>query len=308
MKKVLVTGAAGSVGLEVIRYLLSEGKYEITALDLKNRRTYLRLKKYKKRINIIYGDVNDRVLIEALVRDHDYIIHLASVLPPFGELSSKIGKIVDYSGTENIIKAINYYNKNCYLLYSSTTSLYSNNEAKVNEEIDKDNLTNFSLNKYNTELLIKKKLKNYIIFRIPLILSNLRKDNFIYNVKNSSEIEVSTTKDVAYAFVKALDFKEKLNKKTFNVGLGSEGRIIYNELLVDILSNFGISFKYILSKIFLEKNYNSPILLDSDELDNIIHYRFDTLYNYNKRLKNSGKKRVVQKLLAKPIIFIKNKK
>ena len=152
-----------------------------------------------------------------------------------------------------------------------------------------------------------KQIKNYIIFRIPLVLSNLRKDNFIYNIKNSADLEVSTTKDVAYAFVKAIDFKDKLNKKTFDVGLGSEGRIVYNDLLIDILNNFGISFKYILSKLFLEKNYNSPVLLDSDELDNIIHYRFDTLYNYNKRLKNSGKKRIVQKLLAKPIIFIKKK-
>ncbi len=308
MKKVLVTGAAGCVGVEVIKYLLSEGKYEITALDLKNRRTYLRLKKYKRRINIIYGDINDRVLIEALVKDHDYIIHLASVIPPFGELSNKISKIVDYDGTENIIKAINYYNKDCYLLYGSTTSIYNKDSAKVTDTIDVNNLSNFSLNKYNTEILIKKKLKNYVIFRIPLVLSNLRKDNFIYNIKGKSEIEVTTTKDVAYAFVKAIDYKDKLNKKIFNVGLGSEGRIVYNELLVNILNNFGISFKYFLSRLFVEKNYKSPILLDSDNLDMIIHYRFDTLYNYNKRLKNSGKRRIIQKILAKPVILIKNKK
>ena len=69
LKKVLVTGAAGCVGVEVIKYLLSEGKYEITALDLKNRRTYLRLKKYKRRINIIYGDINDRVCLSERYRN-----------------------------------------------------------------------------------------------------------------------------------------------------------------------------------------------------------------------------------------------
>ena len=37
MKKVLVTGAAGSIGIQVIKYLLAEGKYEITALDLRNK-------------------------------------------------------------------------------------------------------------------------------------------------------------------------------------------------------------------------------------------------------------------------------
>ena len=43
MKKILVTGAGGTVGLQVIRFLLSEGKYEITALELKNRQVYKRL-------------------------------------------------------------------------------------------------------------------------------------------------------------------------------------------------------------------------------------------------------------------------
>ena len=39
MKKILVTGAAGTVGINVLKFLLSEGKYEITALDLKNKKT-----------------------------------------------------------------------------------------------------------------------------------------------------------------------------------------------------------------------------------------------------------------------------
>ena len=67
MKKVLVTGAAGSIGLYTLKYLLSEGKYEITALDLNNKKVIKRLKKYKKRVNVVYGDVNDKVLITAFV-------------------------------------------------------------------------------------------------------------------------------------------------------------------------------------------------------------------------------------------------
>ena len=114
MKRVLVTGAAGSLGLLVIKYLLSEGKYEVTALDLRNKLTNRQLKRYKKRINIIYGDIADTALMEELVREHDIIIHLASVMPPLGELNKRLGEIVEYSGTENIIKAINYYNSDCF--------------------------------------------------------------------------------------------------------------------------------------------------------------------------------------------------
>ena len=52
MKKVLVTGAAGSIGTHVIKYLLAEGKYEVTALDLKNKNVFKKMKRFRKRINI----------------------------------------------------------------------------------------------------------------------------------------------------------------------------------------------------------------------------------------------------------------
>ncbi len=308
MKKVLVTGAAGSIGMLVIKYLLSEGKYEITALDLRNKKVLKNLKKYRKRINIIYGDVNDPILIEALVKDHDFIIHLASVMPPLGDFSKNIGEIVDYNGTENIIKAINYYNNDCFLIYASTTSVYDNSlSGNIKEKIKEDELTNYSLNKYNTENLIKKKLKNYTIFRLPLILNNITDEPFMFNIKKNLMVEVTTNIDAAYAFVKAIDYKKELNKRIFNVGMGSEGRVIYNDILKNILKYYGISMRYILSRIFLEKTYRSPVLTDSDDLENIIHYRNDSFYNYYRRLQSRGKKRKIRKLLAKPLLYLKNK-
>ena len=308
MKKVLVTGASGSIGSLVIKFLLSEGKYEITALDLKNKKTQKKLKKYQRRINIIFGDVNDSLLMEALVRDHDYIIHLATIMPPLGDFSRRAGEIVEYSGTENIVKAINYYNKNCYLIYGSSTSMYNDSlSVTVKDKINENNLTNYNFNKYNTENLIRKKLRNYTILRLPLILNDIKEDPFMYNIKKNLIVEVTTNYDAAYAFVKAIDYKKELNKKIFNVGLGEEGRIKYDDILKKILKNYGISFKYILSRIFLEKNYKSPILTDSDEIEKIIHYQSDSLYNYFKRLKQRGKKRKVQKFLAKPILWFKNK-
>ena len=307
MKKILITGAAGSIGLNVIKYLLASGKYEITALDLKNKKTIRKLKKYRKRINIIYGDVNDSILIEALVRDHDVIIHLASVMPPLADYSSSIGEIVEYEGCENIIKAINYYNEKCYFIYASTTSLYDVSlSANTKEKIIESELTNYSFNKYKTENLIKKKLKNYTILRVPLVLNELEDEPFMYNVKSNLIVEVTTSKDAAYAFVKAIDYEKELGKKIFNIGMGEEGRVVYKEILNNILKYYGISWKFILSRLFLVKSYLSPILTDSDQLEDIIHYRDDSLYNYYRRLESKYKKRRVRKLLAKIILFFRN--
>jgi len=106
LKKVLVTGAGGNVGLQVIRFLLSEGKYEITALELKNKRIYKRLRPFRKRINIVYGDINDSAIVDALVKDHDVIIHLAGVLPPFANVREDLCKEIDLHGTMQLVDSI----------------------------------------------------------------------------------------------------------------------------------------------------------------------------------------------------------
>ena len=304
MKKVLVTGAAGCIGTQVIKYLLAEGKYEITALDLKNKTVFRRLRRFKKRINILYGDIGDRVLIEALVKSHDVIIHLASALPPLSDMKRGLAEIVEYDNTENIIRAISYYNPKCHLMYASTTSMYKEKEnVTVKTKIELNDYDYFSLAKLRTEQLIKEKLKNYTIYRIPLVLGYMDDDIFMYHVKKNSIVDVVTKEDIAYAFVKGIQNLDKLNKKTFNVT--SEETILFKDLLINILKIRGLSFKYVLSRLFLEKNYYSPVCKDRDELEEIIHYRNDSLIEYYNRLKRKNSKRKFAKFLAKP--FIRNK-
>lgn len=304
MKKVLVTGAAGCIGTQVIKYLLAEGKYEITALDLKNKTVFKRLRRFKKRINILYGDIGDRVLIEALVKSHDIIIHLASALPPLSDMKRGLAEIVEYDNTENIIRAISYYNPKCHLMYASTTSMYKEKEnVTVKTKIELNDYDYFSLAKLRTEQLIKEKLKNYTIYRIPLVLGYMDDDIFMYHVKKNSIVDVVTKEDIAYAFVKGIQNLDKLNKKTFNVT--SEETILFKDLLINILKIRGLSFKYVLSRLFLEKNYYSPVCKDRDELEEIIHYRNDSLIEYYNRLKRKNSKRKFAKFLAKP--FIRNK-
>ena len=304
MKKVLVTGAAGSIGIHVIKYLLAEGKYEITALDLKNKNVFKRMRRFKKRINILYGDVSDRILIEALVKDHDIIIHLASSLPPLADMKRGLAEIIDYDGTENIIRAISYYNPKCHLFYASTTSMYkTKDKPTVKSRIELDEFDYFSKAKYKTEVLIKEKLKNYTIYRIPLVLSNPLKEPFMYHVNKNDLIDVVTKEDAAYAFVKGIKYINELNRKTFNV-IGEES-ILARDLYNKMLEINGLSCKYVFSRIFLEKNYYSPVCGDRDELNEIINYRNDSLAEYYNRLRSRAKNRNIARLLAKP--FIKNK-
>lgn len=304
MKRVLVTGAAGVIGIKTIKYLLSEGKYEITALDLRNKSNYKKLKKYRRRINIIYGDINDKVLIEALVKDQDYIIHLASVLPPIADIKKGLSENIEYSGTENIIKAINFYNPECFLVYASSSTIYGETEkASIKTKANLTENDYYSNTKLKTEELIEKRIRNYTIIRLPLILCNPTSGAFMYNIKKNRVVEALTDNDAAYLFANSLNNMEELNKKVWNAGGGKQLTASYREILANVLEIYGFSFKYLLTRIFIDKNFYVSVYEDSDKLNEIIDYRSDSLSSYYMRLKRTSKNRVLARIFAKPFIF-----
>ena len=308
MKKVLVTGAAGTIGTKVLKYLLSEGKYEITAIDLKNSGNRKKLKRYRKRVNLVYGDITDPTLMENIIKEMNYVIHLAGVSLPIGNLNQRLTYEVDYKGTESIVRNIDFYNPECHLLYASSASVYGVQDKDEVSTSTKPNLTTsdfYSTSKLEAEEIIKTKLNNYSIYRLPVILTDPVKENFIYSFKPSAKLEVVTDTDAAYMFVKAIDKIDKLNKKTFNVGGGENCRTTGSKLNNDLLKIYGVTRKYI-NNIFIDKNFYSYYFKDSDKLEEILSFRNDSISSYLMRAKRRVKNRHLQKLIGK--LFTKNRK
>lgn len=311
MKKVLLTGAAGGLGKVVLKYLLSEGKYEITALDLKNKNTYKALKKYHRRINIIYGDITNPLLIDDLVKENDYIIHLAGINDTLSNLNNKVSKEIDYKGTENIVRSITFYNPKCVLIFPSTTNVYSPLDESVttNSKILDKNRDNYTLNKISLERLIQDKLTNYVIYRIPTILNNNNmKESFIYTTSKKNEVEYITVNDCAYALVKTIDHARGLNKKTYNLSGGKTCVTNQNYLLKNVLNTYGLNFKYLWSLLLLEKNMYGHIYSDSSKLNNTLEFQSESIESFIMELKRKYKYRFLNRLLAKPFIYFNIKK
>ncbi len=314
MKKVLVTGAGGTVGLQVIRFLLSEGKYEVTALELKNKHVYKRLKPFRKRINIVFGDVNDDTIVDALVKDHDIVIHLAGVLPSLANVREDLCRAVDYEGTKTIVDSIKDYNPDCFLLYASSTSVYGIQEDYENITLkSKNNIDDYdfySKYKLESEKYIKDNLKHYSIFRLAYILGNPARESLIYNVPLNNKLEVLSSEDAGYAFVCAIDFLKELNKKTFNVSGGEKFRTTYRNYLITIFKNYGLSIRYLSTWLLAEKNYRGGYYPDGDKLEEILHFRSKNLDVYYDTLTKYRLPRLIPRILALPFIamyYRKNK-
>ena len=300
MKRCLITGAGGAVGQKLIASLLESGDCEITAVDLKNAIIQKRLAIYKDKINIVYGDVCDHIFMRSLIKEQDIIFHLAGILPPMSEIHDGLINKVDYIATKYIIDMIKEYNPKAHLIFPSTTAIYGDTDiVSLKSDLNIYKQDFYSQNKYKIEKYIEKELKNYTIYRIPLILDLDDLKNFIYNIPSGRNCEVVSNDLVASAMSKSINEKKKLNRKIFILSGGDNFRTTTDELIVNVLKIHGLSIRYLFMKYSVYQNFYTHYYKDSNKLNDILKFQEGSIEEVYKHYKDLKKfKRCLNRLCA----------
>jgi nucleoside-diphosphate-sugar epimerase len=113
--KYLITGGAGFLGINLVRYLHSRG-HEITSLDI----VEFDYPDMNDKIKIITGDIRDKQKVKEAVAGQDIIVHTAAALPLYKpeDIYS-----TDIDGTKNLLEAAEE-NKIKRFIHISSTAVY----------------------------------------------------------------------------------------------------------------------------------------------------------------------------------------
>lgn len=312
--KVLLTGAGGSVGYETFKQLIEKEGVDVIALDLETKKNRKRLDPYKNRAHLLYGSINDQDLIESIIEEVDAVIHLAAIIPPLADQKPDLTRKVNFFGTKTIVDAISSKNPSCFLLYSSSVSVYGdrteNPWIKVSDPLLPSDGDYYAYTKIETEKMIRESKIHYSIFRLTGIMGRPDIDPLMFHMPLDTKLEIATTIDTATAFVNALFKQKELDDKTFNLGGGEACRTTYREFLIHMFRIYGLEFAYLKEFYFAEKNFHCGYFLDGDKLEDILHFRYDTLESYYARVTMETKKitRFFSKILSKPILFFLKRK
>jgi dTDP-glucose 4,6-dehydratase len=133
--KILITGGGGFQGSHLAESLLAQG-HEVSVLSTYSDIAKKNLASVLGQINLIWGSVTDKELVDKSVRGHDVVFHLAGHINVDESLQDPmIFFHANVLGTYNILEAIRKYKNR--LILTATCEVYGDgHELKAGEKLN----------------------------------------------------------------------------------------------------------------------------------------------------------------------------
>jgi len=305
MTKVLITGASGTVGREVLmQFSEFADEYDITVFDKESAAARNFYKKSGRNCKIIFGNISEKKDVCKACADKDVIIHLAAVIPPRADKFPDLAADVNITGTRNIVECIEELSPKAFLIYSSSISVYGdrliNPWIKTSDNLIASDRDEYAKTKIEAErIIINSKIK-WTIFRLTAIMgtNNHKASPLMFHMPLETPMEIATPQDTGRAFVKALRHLDILNKNIYNLSGGEKCRIIYSDFMSRSFEIFGLGHVTFQKNCFARKNFHCGYYEDGDALNEILDFRHDSIEDYftNLKMSVSPAKKIATKL------------
>lgn len=211
MKKILITGGAGSMGRE-ISFILSNKGYDIRVFDIPVA-NFEGLE--EKGIETVKGDIGDYQAVKKAVENTDMVVHLAAILPPASEVDRERAFKVNVDGTKNIVDAIKEKNEKTRLIFTSTVATYgdtTNREPPVDITTPQTPNSNYSNSKVYAERYILDAGIDHTILRVTGVVLAELLDPPEWPFIEKQRVEFISRNDVVDSIVAAVEREEAKNK------------------------------------------------------------------------------------------------
>ena len=308
-KRILLTGASGNIGFEALKQLVAlKEQYEISVFDIKTPKSEKLFRPFMDDIHIFYGDItNPDSTIEA-TQNQDFVIHLAALIPPASDKNTNLAEKINVDGTRYLVKNLEKYSPNAFIAYSSSVSVYGdrlkNPNIKIGDPLQPSTGDFYAVTKVMAENIIQNSQLKWTIFRLSAIMGadNHKISGLMFHMPLDTKMEITSPQDTARAFVKSIEKENVLNGKIYNLGGGVNNRILYRDLLSRSFEIFGLGKLDFPENSFAKRNFHCGYYEDGDLLEEILHFRKDTIKTYFEKVKAGVKP--LQKVFTTPFSWI----
>lgn len=282
--KILLTGAFGNVGLSTLKELIKRN-YNIRVFDIKTKRNKKLANRFRKDIEIFWGDLRNFKNVEKAVSDRDVVIHVAAIIPPLADKKPNFAESVNVGGTANIIEAMENQPKKPKLIFTSSVAIYGdrleNPLIRPEDPLNPNSDDEYAKQKIKCEELIKASNLDWAIFRLTYIVSlnKLQMDPLMFEIPLDTSIEICDTKDVGLAITNAVENKE-IWGEVMHIAGGERCRISYRDYLYEMLDIFGIGHDFLPEEAFRRDRGFHCGFMTTDKSQALLNYQRYTLDDY----------------------------
>ena len=323
LKTVFMTGAGGGMGYESFKQMLPDaGKlYNLVILvrdSDKNRRLFER---YIGTPGVLvkFGDLLNKDDVADCVRRSDLCLHIAAFVSPEADYHPKKAMENNFGSTRNIIEAIKAQGKadSYKFVYIGTVAETGDRMppihwGRVGDPIKPSMFDYYAVSKVAAErFVIESGLEYWVSLRqtgiIGPAMAKIRDAIQFHNCLDNV-LEYVSDRDSGRAMrnLCAFDAEGTLDGSfwghIYNIGGGESCRVdtytmykkMYGELGFKSLDNI------IDPKLYATRNFHGHYYLDSDKLENYLHFRSDSMqYFYDAYLKELGSAKGAGKVMTK---------
>ncbi|NVM44305.1 MAG: NAD(P)-dependent oxidoreductase [Candidatus Lokiarchaeota archaeon] len=309
-KKVLLTGASGTVGKEVFKELLKRtNHYEISLFLRGSRKNKKLFKRYMDKIRIYWGNIQNFEEVKEAVNEQDVVIHVAGALADVAFKNPEVVVSTNVDGTQNVINGMENQINPPKLIFTSSVVVYGdrreNPTIKLSDPIDEDTKDLYAATKIKAESLIKESNLEYCIFRVTFVVATevLKFRPIMFYISLETSVEAIHSKDVGLALVNAIDSKEAWNN-TFNLGGGKQCQMSYRDNMDNIFEIMSFGRGFLPDEAFSKEDSHCGFFDEQETsyIQSILRFQNFTLEDFYKEVKKwIGIKRYLIPLV-KPIL------
>ena len=323
---IAMTGVSGNMGIEAFTQTLELPEVERVRILLrntrKNRKLYRKLKrKYKSRVTAVFGNVSSFPVCNTLVKDADYVVHMAAVIPPASDASFKQSYECNLRGAVAMTDAVKAQTKKPKYIHISTVALYGNRNEKhpfgrVGDPLLVSPFDSYAMHKlYGERYVLDAGLENFAVLRQTAMLHpNMLKDNvsdgLMFHTALNSPLEWVSSRDSGYLIKRIIerDLKGEIPQfwnKIYNIGAGFKGMETGYDSFQD---GFGIiggaAEKFFRPDLLSPRNFPGMWFADGDELEKLFGYQRDGVHEYWKEIAKRHRIYGLAKIVPAKLIYL----
>jgi nucleoside-diphosphate-sugar epimerase len=257
-KKILVTGAAGFIGSNLVRELIKQG-YEVTGIDNLSAGREEKLRDCRDNFLFLKGDIRNPCFCEEVTEGKDAVLHHAAISSVPKSFEDPLFVYENnVAGTLNLLEA-SKTNSVGKFIFASSASVYKSCEEKQKEDMITCPSSPYAMSKYIGEEYCKFYFRennlNTIIFRyfnvfgpgqslnssyaavVPSFIEDiLNKTPPIIYGDGSQKRDFTYVDNIVNANIIGIEAGQELCGDVYNIGTGKS--ISLNELLMNIIDVF----------------------------------------------------------------------